>query len=1109
MPKPIFRIFVSSTYKDLIPYRQAAEQAINELGQKFIGMEYLGALDKEPVEASLNMVEQCDLFVGIYAWRYGHIPDDSKISITAQEYHHAKKLKKPRLCYLVDEEFSWRPKFIDQGDKAEKLKQFKHLIEGERVRNTFTDEQDFKYKFVLAVSNWLLENRPELEIKEHSLDWRRLYEAFTRRQLDKIPIKHVGGGLIGQEMLELREVFFEPDAGRQSFELSGLDRKKVRGTPELKQLSQYSEMFQAHLWRFFQEHRDWTADKIKFDEKETSETFQQLSTALVESLQKESRPLDAFKFQELINHLAKKLKREPQEVLAILQGFFETNIKREPVLTQLKAPCSALLVGDAGVGKTTVMRKLALDLFDQLGSGDDNMKPIPLFVRLDKIAEYMKEDQPLDKAEQALFNYICEHWRPDLTCETDLVVPAIKSCQQPLQLILDGLDEIPSERLRRKLVAVANQLVNHTSFHIIITSRPTAVDQSLRDTLSFDEIRLLELNTDQVKKFVHNFFVIYNAHDREQGNRDALAFLSALELSEAAQEFAGNPLYLTVMILMHKKFEVLPKRRIELYAEFYEMLLLQRSSGPVQGKKAIKPVLEIPIPQGKSITWTEDVYTPLLQRIAFITHSDDQDSVSITRQRVIEAIMQQRLQSEVKGISLDDFADGFLDFADENLGVVVSRGPFFGFSHRSLQEYLAARHLSEFDDSQQIKDFWHKVALKKPDRWLEVVRLLFCTIRQKQFLFPYLEAQFPRDIADTKDERVIAMIGAILSELEEFFKDRGGIQSLHQSVAQALTSRRDRSHDQPKFFVACSDALALIDEPQVDVAGHQMVLFQPKKPFDMGSDKGQDSERPVHPVMVSPFWLSKYPVTNKEFAEFIKHGGYEDEAYWFDDPSTGEQFGEFLKDLKERLPRFWLDDQLGKRRLLAPVVGISWYEAVAYCRWWTQKYGEQWAERQGLTHQVKMRLPTEAEWEFAARIGNSEKAAGSKPRQYPWGDSPAPNLELANYDESKIEQTSAVGSYPKGATPDGIYDLVGNVWEWCYDWLDESYYQTCLTETYKTGKPVVNPTGAKTGSLRALRGGAWCDNLGILRASFRSRDVPGLRDIDVGFRCVVCELVSP
>ncbi|KAA3659590.1 MAG: DUF4062 domain-containing protein, partial [Calditrichaeota bacterium] len=115
MPKSIFRVFVSSTYIDLIDYRKAAEKAINDQKQKYIGMEYMGTLPDEPKVASLKMVEECDLCIGIYAWRYGYVPDGDDYSITEQEYRHAKKLGKPCLCYFVDEEFPWKPKFIESG----------------------------------------------------------------------------------------------------------------------------------------------------------------------------------------------------------------------------------------------------------------------------------------------------------------------------------------------------------------------------------------------------------------------------------------------------------------------------------------------------------------------------------------------------------------------------------------------------------------------------------------------------------------------------------------------------------------------------------------------------------------------------------------------------------------------------------------------------------------------------------------------------------------------------------------------------------------------------------------------------------------------------------
>jgi len=160
--KPFFRIFVSSTYIDLIDHRQAAEKAINGLGQKYEGMEYMGAKDEEPTEACLNLVEQCSLFIGIYAWRYGFVPDGLEISITEQEYQHAKDSGIPRLCYLIDEKFPWRPDFIEDGPAREKLKRFKNNLSKERVREIFKEPLTLENHIIRDLSNWLAKNRPGL-----------------------------------------------------------------------------------------------------------------------------------------------------------------------------------------------------------------------------------------------------------------------------------------------------------------------------------------------------------------------------------------------------------------------------------------------------------------------------------------------------------------------------------------------------------------------------------------------------------------------------------------------------------------------------------------------------------------------------------------------------------------------------------------------------------------------------------------------------------------------------------------------------------------------------------------------------------------------------------
>lgn len=161
--RQLFRIFVSSTYVDLVDYRKAAEKAINDQDQKYEGMEYIGAVDQEPMMACLDLVEKCDLFIGIYAWRYGHIPDGGSVSITEQEYRHASKLGRPCLCYFVDEDLPWQRKFIETGAAEDKLRHLKSSIAKEHVRATFREPLHLENNIIRDLSMWLAANRPALK----------------------------------------------------------------------------------------------------------------------------------------------------------------------------------------------------------------------------------------------------------------------------------------------------------------------------------------------------------------------------------------------------------------------------------------------------------------------------------------------------------------------------------------------------------------------------------------------------------------------------------------------------------------------------------------------------------------------------------------------------------------------------------------------------------------------------------------------------------------------------------------------------------------------------------------------------------------------------------
>ena len=237
---------------------------------------------------------------------------------------------------------------------------------------------------------------------------------------------------------------------------------------------------------------------------------------------------------------------------------------------------------------------------------------------------------------------------------------------------------------------------------------------------------------------------------------------------------------------------------------------------------------------------------------------------------------------------------------------------------------------------------------------------------------------------------------------------------------------------------------------------HRMALV-PAGEFTMGSDRGQADERPEHVVDLDEFYCDKYEVTNAQFLAFMNaiaaNADAEDNRLMELDDS-----GVQIRMVEES---FELKTAAVARR---PVVEVSWHGARAYCEW------------------MGGRLPTEAEWEKAAR--------GIDGRKYPWGtqiDRPR-----ANY-KGLFSTAVEVGSYPRGSSPYGICDMAGNVWEWVADWYSSAYYAE---------SPDRNPTGPESGAFRVIRGGAWGTDGAYLRSSYRMGLSPESTDDSIGFRCV-------
>ncbi|MBN2085434.1 MAG: SUMF1/EgtB/PvdO family nonheme iron enzyme [Anaerolineales bacterium] len=227
---------------------------------------------------------------------------------------------------------------------------------------------------------------------------------------------------------------------------------------------------------------------------------------------------------------------------------------------------------------------------------------------------------------------------------------------------------------------------------------------------------------------------------------------------------------------------------------------------------------------------------------------------------------------------------------------------------------------------------------------------------------------------------------------------------------------------------------------RISKADGMAMVYVPAGEFTMGMTEIRATNRPEHTVVLDAYWIDRTEVTNAMYGLCVDAGtcAAPKDTAAFDDP-----------DLQDH-----------------PAVFVDWRMADSYCAW------------------AGRRLPTEAEWEKAAR--------GSDGRRYPWGNA-APESGLLNFGRH-IGATSPVGSHPAGDSPYGALDMAGNVYEWVDDWFGENYYRT---------GPGSNPTGPDSGTLRLVRGGSWSDTQDNVNSIFRHSNDPANAGDNLGFRCAL------
>ena len=590
----------------------------------------------------------------------------------------------------------------------------------------------------------------------------------------------------------------------------------------------------------------------------------------------------------------------------------------------------------------------------------------------------------------------------------------------------------------------------------------------------------------QIRRFVDNWYAhiaeLRGLHrDDAQGRAELLK--RAIFSSDRLYSLAERPLLLTLMASLHAwRGGSLPEKREELYADTVDLLLdWWESPKTVRDEQGQVVVLQPSL--GEWLKVDRDKVRLLLNDLAYQAHAGQPALVGtadVAEGKLVSGLMRLNQNPEVNPALL-------VHYLSQRAGLLLPRGvEVYTFPHRTFQEYLAACYLTDQDYPDRVAE----LARAEPNRWREVALLAGAkaargsasTIWQLAEALCYREAGASGDEADRWGALLAGQAlveTANLSQISE--RNQAKVERVRGWLVGLL-----RSDDLPAVErAAAGDSLARLGDPREAVTGLERMEFcsVPAGPFWLGAPEEDElaygNEKPLHQVdLPYDYWLARYPVTVAQYRAFVQASGYQ---------TTDEDSLEGLAN--------------------HPVVYVTWRDALAFCDWLTGV----WQAKGLLPAGWRVSLPSEAEWEKAARgglalpagplvsrIGALERGTADRPnpqprRRYPWGDEPDP--DRANYSDTGLGGTSAVGCFPGGVSPYGCLDLAGNVWEW--------------TRSLKKDYPYDREDGRedlKATEVRVVRGGAFHYYRFWVRCAYRF----GLNIEDwfdgPGFRVVV---VSP
>lgn len=728
---------------------------------------------------------------------------------------------------------------------------------------------------------------------------------------------------------------------------------------------------------------------------------------------------------------------------------------RKPLTSVANSTRCLVIVGDPGSGKTTFLRFLAKN---HLSSSSGLL---PCYLRLSDVYDFAHSNN-LHSTHEIFIDFLLDlSKRENLQLTKAGLEKRAKSGK--IMWLLDGLDELSSSSVRESVVRnveEASRIWKDCRF--ALTSRPLAVTGKAIP-IEFEVVGIDQMQDEEIKSFLNAWTsLLFAGTDDETRRKYLLALHQSIRDHPAIRSLARNPVMLTCMAVVHYNERQLPEGRADLLEAVIQWLIRARDRSVEYGDL------------GPSMI--EDIYHKIALAM-FKAETGPRYRIGLLQ---AASIIRNHFNEDEK------IALNFLALTEAKTGILVRRGEGdLAFWHSSFQEYLAAKEIAGKTDDQET-GWWLEIR-ENLDRyeWREVICMIpACLMRlgteRVDLFFRRLSENVENSNLPEKAKRA-GLGGCILNDLRVYGYFPRNVNAWNHvlidvvpifTVEGTKIPLHDRFDAAVAYGLGGDPRLHSFEDTWVRILGGKFYMgAQAKDPTIPNFDpEATEWEGHVTSISIKPYEMRKYPITVEEFVRFVDDSGYDETAkdFW------SREGWQWRSRENVSAPKN-IETQISTPN--CPVTSVSWFEAEAYANWLTAND----------PRSMLYRLPSEAEWEFAARHGSWNT-------RFPWGNSiSSGDIAEANWVGCNIGKVTPVGIFPKSNTPDEITDMIGNVEEWCADSWSNGH------RGYpKDGSPRIVPSEEK----KVVRGGSTIRVSRLCRPTYRSRCKQENRYGTIGFRLV-------